>query len=57
MTDEIPTMSVIVDGKKQQRAIDYMEPNEVGFLEAVPVLHDNEHTLRMLNGDLHIYKV
>lgn len=52
-----PTMTVIVDGKKQQRAIDYMEPNEVGFMEPVPVLNDRERTMRTVTGDIHIYKV
>lgn len=52
-----PTMTVVIDGKEQQRAIDYMELNEVGFFEPVPVLSNRERTMRAATGDIHIYKV
>ena len=49
-------MTVIVDGKSVERPISHMEPNSVGFMETVPVLHDGEDFMRLVSGEVMVFK-
>jgi len=49
-------MTVTVDGKNVERTISHMEPNSLGFMETVPVLHDGEDYMRLVSGEVMVFK-
>lgn len=60
-----PTMLVYVDGKKEQRQIVHMEPDDVSMLgrderfiinRPVPETKQGESVVWLLNGQCHIFK-
>jgi len=52
------TMPVIIDGKEQERRIDYYEdhPTRPGFFEPVPYLYRGETYHRTVRGTVYIIK-
>lgn len=60
--DKLMKMKVIIDGKEEEREIDYKQINDMNGhpmeprIENVPVLRSNEIILRTIDGKVHIIK-